>query len=110
MSRHLLLPLPDVAALVGEISVGWDRPLQTFFAQVLSAKLDEDGNAADLLWIGAGIDEVRSARVAIDAVRAWAIIPDGLNAQLETERLASLTRRDTDYQAETKRRLLRPRF
>ena len=110
MSRHLLSPLPEVAAFVSEISVGWDRPLQTFFAQVLSAELDEDGNSDVLLWIGAGLEEVGSARAAFDALRAWAIIPDGLSAQLETERLASLTRRDTDYQADIKRRLLRPRF
>ena len=35
MSRHILTPRPDQPEIVA-IVVGWDRPLQTFFAQVFA--------------------------------------------------------------------------
>ncbi len=33
-------------------TVGWDRPLQTFFAQVIFATEDEPDEGEALIWVG----------------------------------------------------------
>ena len=48
MSRHELVPLDRAHQVV----VGWDRPLHTFFAQVLDVAADEDGDTRTVLWVG----------------------------------------------------------
>jgi hypothetical protein len=106
MRRHDLRPRPG-ANIVTRGSVGWDRPLQTFFAQLFS--INEDGEEEPHIWIGTFPRELASAAAAIAVVGADCVVPDGLGAVLETERLASLGTFDGPQQVDLKNRFLRRR-
>lgn len=46
---------PHELTLLGQahqIIVGWDRPLHTFFTQVLDTATDKDSDNRTILWIG----------------------------------------------------------
>ena len=78
MSRYKLEPRADRND-VDHAIVGWDRPLETFFAQVFSAASpDED----PIVWVGADYGEPRTPEAAIAAVEAFAIIPEATRAKL----------------------------
>jgi hypothetical protein len=77
MSRHVL-PAEDGL----EVVVGWDPPLNTYFAQAWDRRLDEEDPAAELLWIGCTPREIRDPQQVCDAVSVWAPIPAGLAATL----------------------------
>jgi hypothetical protein len=93
------------ANIVARGTVGWDRPLQTFFAQLFS--INEDGEEEPHIWIGTFPRELASAAAAIAVVEADCRVPEGLAATLETERLASLGTFDGPQQADLKGRFLR---
>ena len=60
MSRYNL----DNASTGADIAVGWDRPLQTYFAVVVTN--DPDNPA---LWIGTEFQQINDAQTIIDAIR-----------------------------------------
>jgi hypothetical protein len=76
MSRH------TITADNLEAVLGWDPPLNTFFAQVWDRACDEDDPAAELLWIGCTPGEIRDPQRVCDAVTAWVKVPAGLVAAL----------------------------
>src|SRR3546814_12462045 len=51
MSRHILTPRPGQPEIVA-IVVGWDRPLQTFFAQVFARTEAEPDGGEATIWVG----------------------------------------------------------
>jgi hypothetical protein len=104
MSRHDLRPKLD-AGIVTRGSVGWDRPLQTFFAQLFS--INENREEEPHIWIGTFPRELASAAAAIAVVETDCVVPEGLGAALETERLASLGTFDGPQQVDLKSRFLR---
>ncbi|WP_083224757.1 hypothetical protein [Sphingomonas panacis] len=83
MSRHLLQPVVGVLPYPSSIAIGWDPPLATFFAIVSRSNDDEDNM---LLWIGTHYAELPEPDAAIDAVRPYAVIPDDLKSNLESDR------------------------
>ena len=105
MSRHELRPITTDAGVTRGV-VGWDRPLQTFFAQLFSH--NEDGEEGAHVWVGTFPHELNSASAALAHVREACHVPAGLAAILETERLASLATSDGHNQRDMKRRFLRP--
>ena len=104
MSRHDLHARPD-AVVVTRGVVGWDRPLQTFFAQLFSINEEEEEEAH--LWVGTDPHELDTAASAIAIVSSDCLIPGGLAATLETERLATLGTFDTEHHADMKTRFVR---
>ncbi|GGN39789.1 hypothetical protein FHR83_006641 [Actinoplanes campanulatus] len=66
-----------------EVVVGWDRPLNTFFAQVFDVHKPEDD--AEVLWIGVSLREIHDPQQVIDAVRPYAQIPADLEFRLYQE-------------------------
>lgn len=72
MSRHTITE-GSVEAVIG-----WDPPLQTYFAQVWDRSRDEDDPAAELLWIGCTPAEMTDPRSVCDKVTRWVQIPAGL--------------------------------
>ena len=104
MSRHELHPLPG-AVVVTRGVVGWDRPLQTFFAQLFSINEQDEEEAH--LWVGTFPRELDTAAAAIAVVSGDCMVPDDLGAKLETERLATLGTFDTPQQADIKARFIR---
>lgn len=83
MSRHTL---PSTADPELDIAVGWDPPMQTFFAQVRDPRIEEDGDADPVIfWTGTQHFEhrgVQGLRVVIDLLAPWAEVPEGLRRQL----------------------------
>ena len=105
MSRHLLEPLPDHPD-VASIAIGWDRPLASFFVTVFGPR-DADGEDVIVAWQGTAPDELPTAAAALDVAARYAVIPDGMGATLETDRLKTLATPDGSEQKRT-RRFLRP--
>ncbi len=75
------------------VTIGWDRPLQTFFVQVMkttrppSAAADEDADGDTILWIGTVRRELPYAADAIRIARAHAELPSDMGVTLEMDRL-----------------------
>lgn len=103
MSHHELRPLVRGGTVTRGV-VGWDRPLQSFFAQLFS--INEEGEDEAHIWVGTFPRELDSASAALAIVKDECVIPDGLAAILETERLASLGTADGRAQVDAKRRFI----
>lgn len=84
MSRHLLEPRDNG---VREVVVGWDGPTGTFYAVAVS----HDNRI--LLDRGDPTDRIYQPQLVLDALRPYALIPDGLADQLLREALAESTGR-----------------
>ncbi|MDF0490429.1 hypothetical protein PX554_20065 [Sphingomonas sp. H39-1-10] len=89
MSRHELAPSSDAIARDGTLSVaiGWDPPLATYFAIVRREDEDVDDEAAILLWIGTGYEEIREPEPALEAIRPFASFDDDFARALRADRL-----------------------
>ena len=101
MSRHVFTGLQSEHT----VALGWDRPLETFFVQVMRPHPAMEGEDEILFWKGTDLRELPTAADAIAAARAWAVLPADLGATLETDRMKTLGRSDGEHQAEVKRRL-----
>jgi len=78
MSRYKLNPRADRSDIDHAV-VGWDRPLETFFAQVFTkASPEEDA----IVWVGTDYREIRTPEAAIAAVDQYAIVPEDIRAKL----------------------------
>lgn len=90
MSSHQLDALPGRDGYI--VRVGWDRPLHSFFAQVINTGvLDEESPDAMPVWLGAA-ECITDPETVIEAVRPYAVIPDTLRADLEADRAWEGTR------------------
>lgn len=104
MSRYELKSrdgLPDIIQAV----VGWDRPLQTFFAQVFTRTEAEPEEGEATIWLGTEPGELPTPEAAITVVAPYAEVPDSLAARLLEDMRATIGVRDGVYQAEAKGRL-----
>lgn len=104
MSRHDLQPKADQPHVV-RATVGWDRPLQTFFAQVFFVTEDEPEEGEALIWIGTEPGELLTPEAAIAVVAPHVVLPAGLTAQLEAEMRETIGVKDGAHQAAAKRSL-----
>ncbi|WP_289009531.1 hypothetical protein [uncultured Thermomonospora sp.] len=90
MSRHTI-PNPPGTPDGREITVGWDRPLETFFAMAFDRPPadDPDGDDIEVFWHGTTRGEITT----IDDLRALLdrhgiTLPDHIADQLEQDRRA----------------------
>lgn len=104
MSRHDLQPKVDQPHVV-RATVGWDRPLQTFFAQVFFVTQDEPEEGKPLIWIGTEPGALLTPEAAIAIVEPHAIVPEDLAAKLAAELRETIGVKDGSHQAAAKRRL-----
>lgn len=102
MSRHELKPKPDQPSVIKAV-IGWDRPLQTFFAQVFTPTEAEEGEAT--IWLGTEPGELASPEAAIAVVAPYAIIPDDLADRLQAEMQATVGIKDGAHQQAAKRQM-----
>jgi hypothetical protein len=86
MSRHELTHRDDADDHL-DIAIGWDRPLNTYFVQVLDPTRDEEKPGFEILWRGTSFGEILSADDAIALVSPWAEIPADLRALLILDRI-----------------------
>lgn len=101
MSRHILsarTDCPDVA----DAAIGWDRPLQTYFASVYVNVPGKPGKTRTLICRGDRAGDLPTAAEAIAIVEPHAIIPDDLLATLEADRAATAGHCDTPLQMQMK--------
>lgn len=104
MSRYELTPRDDQPEII-QVVVGWDRPLQTFFAQVFTRTEAEPEEGEATIWLGTEPGELPTPEAAITVVAPYAEVPDTLAARLENDMRGTVGVRDGAHQAEAKRRL-----
>lgn len=104
MSRHDLRPKAGQPHVV-RATVGWDRPLQTFFAQVFFVTDEEPVEGEALIWLGTAPGELLCAEAVIAIVEPHAVVPADLASQLQTEMHKAVGAKDGRCQVAMKRRL-----
>lgn len=104
MSRYELKAKPDTPRVVRAV-VGWDRPLQTYFAQVFT--LDDDDEEEATIWEGTSLRELPTADDALALVSPHAIVPDDLLARLEADEAGSRSQTDGPFQLGMKKLIFR---
>lgn len=85
------------------VSIGWDRPLSTFFVQVIQAGADDDM----LVWEGTSPGEIPTAAQAIRIAADHTDLPEDLGRVLETDRLRTLGMEDGPAQRAAKNFIVR---
>ena len=65
------------------VIIGWDRPLQTYFAQVIRKDSDRDWDMH--LWSGCNPRELNTVAELQDAVRKYAEIPQETQSALQRD-------------------------
>ena len=68
-----------------DIWVGWDRPMQTFFAQVWPVAESGEREDDPILWVGLEHDEIQSLDVLQDHLRPYVRIPDEVAFNLNVD-------------------------
>ena len=101
MSRHIF---PGKAGATS-VTLGWDRPLATFFVQVFVPDPNEAGEETTIIWEGTMPGELPTAASAIALATPYADLPETLGATLETDRLRTVATPDGRDQAAAKRLL-----
>lgn len=66
------------------IAVGWDNPLQTFFAHVEDRTKDEDESIVFMCGVRPH-DDVLTVEVLQNRLREYAVIPDNVKTQLQRD-------------------------
>lgn len=109
MSRHDFEHQDSTTGTHYEITVGWDRPLQTFFAQVFAFPEGKSTASKPVLWTGLDLDQHPDPKAVLEAVSEYFPIPEGLAQTLEADRLATLHEKDGPAQIYLKALLNRSR-
>lgn len=104
MSRYELKPQADHSDIVLAV-VGWDRPLQTFFAQVFTRTEAEPEEGEATVWLGTEPGELPTPEAALAVVAPYAEVPEDLAARLHEDMRGTIGVRDGAHQAEAKRKL-----
>ncbi|WP_372395327.1 hypothetical protein ABMY26_07395 (plasmid) [Azospirillum sp. HJ39] len=68
------------------VHVGWDNPLQTFFAHVQKAGRKATDEPQTVLWIGTEPSECLDVQDLQEHILPWAKLPPGTAAELERQR------------------------
>jgi hypothetical protein len=70
------------------VTVGWDNPLATFFAQVFNPSIEEDAEAC-LLWIGTAPEAISTVAALQAQLTGWATIPPDIVDRLTRDQQAA---------------------
>lgn len=68
-----------------DVIVGWDDPLETYFATVFDTIVTEDDAAACRLWAGAALRALPTVEALRNCLQAYATIPPEVVAQLRQD-------------------------
>jgi hypothetical protein len=86
MSRYTL-PSYDAHLVV---TVGWDNPLQTFFAQVIRPATSVDDEDRCVFWVGTEPQELPTVAQLCTHLDPYGAIPGALQDQLTRDQARSL--------------------
>ena len=78
--------------------VGWDNPLQSYFAQVLRLETADDDEDNVLLWVGAAPREVVTVEDLARHLAPFAALAPQIAEQLRADRAAKLGQAPTAVQ------------
>ena len=82
-----------------EITIGWDRPLNSFFAQVHDLEVsDDDEGDPVVVWVGATHSEILTPEALQLHIARYGTIPDEIMQTLRADRVATLDTGDTRLQ------------
>jgi hypothetical protein len=70
-----------------EVIVGWDPPMRTYFGQVFVTTIEEDDDAACVLWVGLEVQALTTVAALQDALQAYATLSAAVVAQLEHDQV-----------------------
>lgn len=90
-----------------EIIVGWDNPLQTFFAQVLRPACDDEDDSV-LVWVGTAWQKCPSPDDLVTKLAAYADLSEEQLSRLRLDRAEAAQTRPSALQVHMGR-LLAPR-
>jgi hypothetical protein len=79
-------------------AVGWDNPLQSYFAQVLRPETADDDDDNVLLWVGAAPREVITVEDLARHLAPFADLAPQVAEQLRADRAAKLWQAPTAVQ------------
>jgi hypothetical protein len=68
-----------------EVIIGWDDPLETYFATVFDPPVDADDGAACVLWVGSALRALPTVALLQACLRGYATIPADVVAQLQQD-------------------------
>ncbi|MDT0576391.1 hypothetical protein RM533_09345 [Croceicoccus sp. F390] len=105
MSRHQIPLREGVEATSAWI--GWDRPLQTFYAQVFARYPNDENEEIEILWVGTSEAELPRPVDAIRLLEPYCDVPAEIAASLEIDRMKTLAKVDGPNQLEAKAFLAR---
>jgi len=94
MSRHDI-PGLDPGLIV---TVGWDNPMQSFFATVVRNPDPDDDEAETLLWVGQTQREILTPEALALPLAPYAALSDATIAQLRQDWIAMLDRGPSELQ------------
>lgn len=98
MSRHEL-PADSIVSPEHNVTVGWDNPLQTFFAVVTNRETSEaDDDEGLVAWLGTNYGEIRTVTDLTERLAPHARIDLPVAERLQQERVAHLDRAPTPLQ------------
>jgi hypothetical protein len=83
------------------VTIGWDNPLQTFFAQVSRRDVGDDADdEADpvILWLGGTPREVPTNEALATGLADYAVIPADVVEALHRDGAAGAARPPTEFQ------------
>jgi hypothetical protein len=74
-----------------QVIVGWDDPMETYFAQVFDTTQDDDDTAC-ILWEGHALRAITTVEALYACLRPFATIPPAIIAQLRHDRTHTVPR------------------
>jgi len=86
MSRHELEPF----AKRYEVTVGWDRPLNTFFAQVKDLQVTDEEDDPVIVWVGTSYSEIPRPEDLQAHIAVFATISNAIMEALRSDRARTL--------------------
>jgi hypothetical protein len=96
MSRHTIVSFSNRF----EVTIGWDRPLNSFFAQVQDLKIADGEQDPIVVWVGASYSEIPRPEDLQAHIAGFAVIPVEMLDALRADRSAALDRGNTKLQRE----------
>lgn len=94
MSRHELEPF----AKRYEVTVGWDRPLNTYFAQVKDLQVTDEDDDPVIVWVGTSYSEILRPEDLQAHTAAFATIPHATLEALRSDRAGTLDKGNSPLQ------------
>jgi hypothetical protein len=94
MSRHKIEPF----AKRFEVTVGWDRPMNTFFAQVEDREVTDEDSDPVIVWVGTSHSEILRPEALQHHVAKFVTISQEMIDTLHADRAATMDRSDSTLQ------------